>query len=196
MSLPRTLAVLSLIALAAPAQAQPGVWSDRGWTTAPGGYARSARAASTSREGKVQMVVTGVLGDTLNLATLDTDGVTTAGAQGNTGLAGLWDYKGQVVIGGITFNTSNKVEFKLTHSVDDSTYEAVAQADVKGVTVGTGGIVRSLVAAHAAASLTKVGYNGGRRYLKLLADFSGTHSAGTPISAVVVGGEPYIAPVA
>lgn len=55
MSLPRTLAVLSLIALAAPAQAQPGVWGDRGWTTAPSGYARSARAASTSREGKVQV---------------------------------------------------------------------------------------------------------------------------------------------
>ena len=55
MSLPRTLAVLSLIALAAPAQAQPGVWGDRGWTTAPSGYARSGRAASTSREGKVQV---------------------------------------------------------------------------------------------------------------------------------------------
>lgn len=60
MSLPRAFAALSLIALplfalAAPAQAQPGVWGDRGWTTAPGGYARSARAASTSREGKVQV---------------------------------------------------------------------------------------------------------------------------------------------
>lgn len=55
MSLPRTLAVLSLIALAAPAQAQPGVWGDRGWTTAPGGYARGARAAPSSREGKVQV---------------------------------------------------------------------------------------------------------------------------------------------
>lgn len=101
-----------------------------------------------------------------------------------------------VGIGGITFTTTNKVEFKLTHSDDDSTYEAVAQADVKGVTVGTGGIIKSLVAAHAAASITKVGYNGGKRYLKLLADFSGTHSAGTPISAVVIGGLPYIAPVA
>lgn len=55
MSLPRTLAALSLIALAAPAQAQPGAWGDRGWTTAPSGYAHSARAASSSREGKVQV---------------------------------------------------------------------------------------------------------------------------------------------
>lgn len=55
MSLPRTVAVLSVLALAAPAPAQPGVWGDRGWATAPGGYASSARAASPSREGKVQV---------------------------------------------------------------------------------------------------------------------------------------------
>jgi hypothetical protein len=98
-------------------------------------------------------------------------------------------------IGGITFDATNKVEFKLTHS-DDTTYAAVAQEDVKGVTVGTGGIIKSLVAAHAAASITEIGYHGGKRYLKLLADFSGTHGVGTPISAVVVRGLPYIAPVA
>jgi hypothetical protein len=126
-------------------------------------------------------------------AVLDDDNTPAAIDIGNFGGAVIAIAVG---IGGITFTTTNKVEFKLTHSDDDSTYAAVAQGDVKGVTVGTGGIVRSLVAAHAAASLTKVGYNGGRRYLKLLADFSGTHSAGTPISAVVVGGEPYIAPVA
>jgi len=101
-----------------------------------------------------------------------------------------------VGIGGITFSTTNKVEFKLTHSDDDSTYAAVAQEDVKGVTVGTGGIIKSLIAAHAAASLTKVGYHGGKRFIKILADFDGTHGTGTPISVVVVRGEPYIAPVA
>lgn len=99
-------------------------------------------------------------------------------------------------VGGITFTADNKIVFKLTHSVDNSTYEAVAQEDVKGVTVGEGGVVKSLVAAHAAASVTKVGYHGGRRYLKLLAEFSGTHATGTPIAAVVVAGEPYVAPVA
>lgn len=101
-----------------------------------------------------------------------------------------------VGIGGITFDTTNKVEFKLTHSDDDSTYTAVAQGDVKGVTVGTGGIIKSLIAAHAAASLTKVGYHGGKRYLKVLADFSGTHGTATPLAVAVVAGEPYLAPVA
>lgn len=101
-----------------------------------------------------------------------------------------------VGVGGITFSTTNKIEFVLTHSDDNSTYTAVAHGDVKGVTVATGGIVRSLVAAHAAASLTKVGYHGGKRYLKVLADFSGTHGTGTPISVVVDRCLPYIGPVA
>lgn len=102
-----------------------------------------------------------------------------------------------VGVGGITFTTSNKVEFKLTHSDDDSTYDAVTIDDVQNVnSVGTGGIVHSLTAAHAAASVTKVGYVGGRRYLKLLADFSGTHGSPTPIAAAVIKGNAASRPVA
>jgi hypothetical protein len=84
--------------------------------------------------------------------------------------------------GGITFDGTNKIEFKLTHSDDDSTYTAVVQADVTGTTVGTGGIVKSLTSAHASPTVDRVGYLGGKRYLKVLADFSGTHGTGTPIA--------------
>ncbi len=91
-------------------------------------------------------------------------------------------------VGGITFDGTNKIEFKLTHSDDNVTYDAVAQADVLGVTVGANGIVKSLTAAHAAAAAYRFGYKGGRRYLKLLPDFSGTHGAGTPISAIALLG--------
>jgi hypothetical protein len=101
-----------------------------------------------------------------------------------------------VGVGGITFDGTNKIEFKLTHSDDNSSYAAVTSDDVAGVTVATGGIVKSLTAAHAAASLTSFGYHGGKRYLKLLADFSGTHGTGTPISAIVLRGEPRLCPVA
>jgi hypothetical protein len=95
-------------------------------------------------------------------------------------------------VGGITFTADNKIEFKLTHSDDDATYEAVDIDDVEGLSsVGEGGIVESLVAAHAAASITTFGYIGGKQYLKLLADFSGTHDTGTPISAVVIKGNPH-----
>lgn len=93
----------------------------------------------------------------------------------------------EVGVGGITFSGTNKVEFKLTHSDDDSTYAAVTVDDLVGVaSVGTGGIISSLIAAHAAATVDKIGYKGGKRYLKLLADFGGTHGTGTPMSAIAV----------
>jgi hypothetical protein len=96
-----------------------------------------------------------------------------------------------VGIGGITFDGTNKIEFKVTHSDDDSTYTAVGADDVvlntnADTSVGSGGIVKSLIAAHAAADVSKVGYIGGKRYIKVLNDFSGTHGTGTPIAVMVV----------
>ena len=103
----------------------------------------------------------------------------------------------EVGIGGITFSGSNKVEFVLTESDDDSSYSAVAAADVlhAPVTV-TSGVIYNLIAAHAAATAVRIGYVGKKRYLKLLADFSGTHGAATPLSAVAVLGYPKNKPVA
>lgn len=100
-------------------------------------------------------------------------------------------------VGGITFDGTNKVEFKLTHSDDNVSYSAVTIDDVLGVaSVGAGGIIKSLIAAHAAAASYRFGYIGGKQYLKLLADFSGTHGTGTPIAAMVVKGSPRGAPTA
>lgn len=100
-------------------------------------------------------------------------------------------------VGGITFDSTNKVEFKVTHSDDDSTYTAVTAADILGESsIGSGGIVKSLVAAHAAAAVYRYGYVGNKRYLKVLADFSGTHGTGTPIAATWVLGHPAVAAVA
>jgi len=103
-----------------------------------------------------------------------------------------------VGIGGITFSGTNKIEFKLTHSDDDSSYVAVTDDDMLGVTggVGTGGIIKSLIAEHAAAAAYRFGYIGGKRYLKLLADFSGTHGSGTPLAATVAAMRPALGPVA
>lgn len=98
--------------------------------------------------------------------------------------------------GGITFSATNKIEFVMTHSDDDSTYENVTVDDVLGVESVTDGIVKALTAAHAAAASYRLGYVGGKRYIKLLADFSGTHGTGTPIAAVALLGQPHDAPVA
>ena len=95
----------------------------------------------------------------------------------------------EVGVGGITFSGTNKVEFKLTHAdTAGGSYTAVAQTDVVGVTVGADGIVRELIAAHATPTVTKLGYVGRKGFIKLLADFSGTHGTATPMSAVVVSG--------
>lgn len=100
-----------------------------------------------------------------------------------------------VGVGGITFTTNNKIEFKLTHSFDDDTYVAVTAADVLGVaSVGSGGIIKSLTAAHAEAAWYRFGYIGDRNYLKLLADFSGSHASDTPLAAVLLLAKPTAAP--
>lgn len=91
-------------------------------------------------------------------------------------------------VGGITFDNTNKIEFKLTHSLDGASFDAVTTDDVLGGAVASGGIIKALTAAHAAAAVYRFGYRGSRRYLRLLADFSGTHGSGTPISATVLKG--------
>lgn len=102
-----------------------------------------------------------------------------------------------VGVGGITFSGTNKVEFKLTHSDDDSSYSAVTVADMLGLAaVGSGGIIKSLIAAHAAAANYRFGYVGGKRYLKLLADFSGTHGTATPMAAMAILGRGNVQPAA
>lgn len=98
--------------------------------------------------------------------------------------------------GGITFDATNKIEIKVTHSDDDSVYTAVEAADVLGVsTVGAGGILKALVAAHTANSY-RFGYRGSKRYLKVQADFSGTHGTGTGLAVVVLLLDPHVGPVA
>lgn len=91
-------------------------------------------------------------------------------------------------VGGITFSGANKVDFVLTHSDDNVAYANVADKDLLGVSGVANGIVKSLTAAKAAADVTRIGYKGNKRYLKLLADFSGTHGTGTAIDAIVVKG--------
>jgi len=101
-----------------------------------------------------------------------------------------------VGVGGITFTDANKIEFVLSHSDDGTNFDPVAATDVQGVDSVENGIVKALTAAHADDDVTKIGYMGGRRYLKLLADFSGTHGTGTPIAATIVKGDSRYAPAA
>lgn len=123
----------------------------------------------------------------IDVAVLTADNVPTAIDLKNTGACML---ALSIGVGGITFTGANKIEFVLTHSDDNVTYTNVTDDDVLkdalAPTTITAGIIRSLTALKAAADVQKLAYVGGKRYIKLLADFSGTHAVGTPISAVAV----------
>lgn len=141
-----------------------------------------------------------------NLATVAVTGPVTLSADNTSSAVDLRGFDAATIniavgVGGITFDATNKVEFKVTHSDDDSTYTAVAAADVvlgnnADSSVGSGGIVKSLTAAHASADVSEVGYIGGKRYLKVQSDFSGTHGTGTPISVTITKGLAHVAPTA
>jgi len=92
---------------------------------------------------------------------------------------------------GDTLSGSVKIDFKLEHSDDDSSYSAVtSQSHVTDGTVDSNGIFLTLDANAETPQLTSIGYVGGKQYLRVVADFTGSHSNGTPISATVVKGSP------
>lgn len=97
-----------------------------------------------------------------------------------------------VGVGGIAFSNANKIEMVLLagNAADGSDLVPVTADDivVDGIapTAIANGIVRALTAAKPAADVQKVGYVGGKRYLRLIADFSGAHGTGTPIAATIV----------
>ena len=96
-----------------------------------------------------------------------------------------------VGVGGIAFSGANKIEFKLTHSDDDTAYTEVGTDQVvlregADTMVGAGGVVLSLTAAHPNATTARLGYIGAKRYLKVQAAFGGAHGTGTPIAVLLI----------
>jgi len=90
---------------------------------------------------------------------------------------------------GDTLSSSVKIDFKLEDSDDDSTYTAVTSAlHVTDGSVDSNGIFLTLDANAETPQVTSIGYVGGKRYLRVVADFTGTHSNGTPMAASIIKG--------
>jgi hypothetical protein len=106
------------------------------------------------------------------------------------------EYNIDVGVGGITFTGTNKIEFVLQHSDDGSNFSDVEDAHILGKSGVSNGILLALTTAHAAGTVHRFGYVGGKRYTRLTADFSGTHGSPTPIAASVDLGHPANEPVA
>lgn len=102
-----------------------------------------------------------------------------------------------VGIGGITFDETNKIEFILSHSDDNVTYTPVEDEYIQGVTIweANSGKIHYLNSGAVQSHVVRVGYVGPKRYLKLLADFSGTHATGTPLESTMILGRPVSGPV-
>ena len=86
---------------------------------------------------------------------------------------------------GITLSTTNKIEIELEHSDDNSTFTDCAAADLIGASSGT---IGTFDANSEIPAVSSVGYIGGKRYIRAVANFSGTHGTATPLGVSVVKG--------
>jgi len=94
---------------------------------------------------------------------------------------------------GDTLSGSIYFEVSLEHSDDNSTYTDAVQADIIDGTIAAGGIFLKLDGTaggnpDTTGAIFRVGYVGGKRYVRVVLAKTGTHSNGTPIGAMVVKG--------
>lgn len=85
------------------------------------------------------------------------------------------------------------IDVALTHAPDDGTgvagaYADVVLADVLGPTTVTTGIIKNLAGGAVAAAVYKVGYIGGKRFIKITVTESGSNATGTMMSIEVIKG--------
>tara|TARA_R110002020_G_scaffold253923_12_gene467588 strand:+ start:2205 stop:2648 length:444 start_codon:yes stop_codon:yes gene_type:complete len=117
-------------------------------------------------------------------------------ADANGASADLQGYESATIIldvgiEGITLSTTNKIEFILQDSADNSTFAAVTSAtSVTNTAVDSSGIFFTADGNADIPAVSVIGYVGGARYVRVVADFSGTHGTGTPVGATIVASHP------
>lgn len=119
----------------------------------------------------------------------------------NGAAADLQDFQGAMVVAhlgasGDALSGSLKIELELEHSDDNSTFTDCADADLSAAVTGTNTGTFAVVDASGEDSKAyKVGYKGNKRYVRVVYNITGTHTNGTPSSAVIIPGKPKAAPV-
>ena len=92
-------------------------------------------------------------------------------------------------IEGITLSGSNKIEIELEESTDNSTWTNVtASTSVIGATPNSDGKVATFDDNAETPSVATVAYIGDKRYVRVIANFSGTHGTATPYSVTAIRG--------
>ena len=98
---------------------------------------------------------------------------------------------------GDTWDASNHIQLEIEESSDNSTYTDVADASLTDTVTGTNtGTVAKLDAAGDGSQIYRTSYIGGSRYIRPVLNFTGTHSTGTVIGALVILGNARSAPTA
>lgn len=92
-------------------------------------------------------------------------------------------------IEGITLSGSNKIEIELEESSDNSSWaDVTATTSVIGATPDSSGKVATFDDNAETPSVAIVGYIGDKRYVRAMANFSGTHGTATPYSVTAIRG--------
>lgn len=88
---------------------------------------------------------------------------------------------------GDTLSGSVKLEIEVEHSDDNSTFTDCADADIFNAVTGTNTGTIAVIDDGAEDSLiVKTGYKGSKRYVRLVFNFTGTHSNGVPVAAFAI----------
>jgi len=92
---------------------------------------------------------------------------------------------------GVTLSGTTKIDIKLEDSDDGSTFAAVTgENSVIEGSVDASGIFFTADADAEIPAVATIGYRGGKRYVRAVADFSGTHGTATPLGVNVIKGHP------
>ena len=94
---------------------------------------------------------------------------------------------------GDTLSSSVHFEVSLEESDDNSTFTDVAQAGIIDGTIAADGIFLKMDGTaggnpDTTGEIHRIGYIGGKRYIRVVLAKTGTHSNGTPIGAMVIKG--------
>ena len=95
-----------------------------------------------------------------------------------------------------TLSGTNKIELEVQESDDNTTFTAVANADLTNYVTATNVGTAALIDAPSEDSLAViVGYKGYKRYIRGVVNVSGTHSTGTTIGVIGLRGGNHTQPV-
>lgn len=94
-----------------------------------------------------------------------------------------------------TYSSSNKLDLEVQESDDNSTFTAVANADITNYVTGINtGTVAEIIANSGCSQIYQVGYRGTKRYIRGVLNFSGTHSTGTVCGITALRGRNRVQP--